>query len=90
MKATIVQCGLKWEERDANLAHISSLLDAARSRQRNSGAARDVHHWLHNESCTSCRGHGRPDGQVDEGTGRCNGGYALCGSVIIGEEEPVL
>ena len=29
MKATIIQCGLKWEERDANLAHLSSLLDSA-------------------------------------------------------------
>ncbi len=27
MKATLVQCDLKWEDRDANLAHVSSLLD---------------------------------------------------------------
>ncbi len=29
MKATVVQAGLKWEDKSANLSHISSLLDEA-------------------------------------------------------------
>lgn len=32
MKATIIQTDLKWEDRDANLEHISSLLDLADTR----------------------------------------------------------
>ncbi|MCK7533658.1 MAG: hypothetical protein MZV63_22820 [Marinilabiliales bacterium] len=71
MKATILQCGLKWEERDANLAHISSLLDSAAP-----GSGIVVLPEMFTTGFTMnpaplAEDDGRPHGQVDEGAGRC-------------------
>ena len=86
MKATIVQCGLKWEERDANLAHISSLLDAA-----SPGSGMVV---LPEMFTTGFTMNPAPLAEAMDGpTVRwmkeraAAGGFALCGSVIIGEES---
>ena len=86
MKATIVQCGLKWEERDDNLAHISCLLDAA-----SPGEGIVV---LPEMFTTGFTMNPAPLAEgMDGPTIRwmkersANGGYALCGSVIIREEE---
>ncbi len=85
MKATIVQCGLKWEERDANLAHISSLLDSAAP-----GSGIVVLPEMFTTGFTM-----NPAPLAEEMDGptvrwmkarAAAGGYALCGSLIIGEE----
>lgn len=85
MKATIVQCGLKWEERDYNLAHIHSLLDAATP-----GGGLVV---LPEMFTTGFTMNPAPLAEgMDGPTVRwmkeraAAGGYAICGSVIIGEE----
>jgi predicted amidohydrolase len=85
MKATIVQCGLKWEERDVNIEHISSLLDAAAP---GSGIV-----ILPEMFTTGFTMNPEPLAEgMDGPTVRwmkewaAAGGYALCGSVIIGEE----
>ena len=85
MKATIVQCGLKWEERDANLAHLSSLLDSAAT-----GSGIVV---LPEMFTTGFTMNPAPLAEgMDGPTVRwmkekaTAGGYALCGSLIIGEE----
>ena len=84
MKATLVQCGLKWEDRDSSLAHISSLLDAA---SPGSGIV------VLPEMFTT--GFTMNPGPLAEKMDGCTvkwmrersaaGGYALCGSVIISE-----
>jgi len=86
MKATIVQCGIKWEDRDASLAHISALLDAAPP-----GGGIVV---LPEMFSTGFTMNPAPLAEgMDGPTVRwmkeraANGGYALCGSVIIGEED---
>jgi predicted amidohydrolase len=85
MKATIVQCGLKWEDRDANLAHISSLLDRAAP-----GNGIVVLPEMFTTGFTM-----NPAPLAEEMDGptvrwmkerAAAGGYALCGSLIIGEE----
>lgn len=85
MKATIVQCGLKWEDRDANLAHISSLLDAAAP-----GGGIVV---LPEMFTTGFTMNPAPHAEAMDGPAvrwmkerAADGGYALCGSVIIEEE----
>lgn len=86
MKATIVQCGLGWEDRKANLAHISSLLDAA-----SPGSGMVV---LPEMFTTGFTMNPAPLAEAMDGpTVRwmkeraAAGGFALCGSVIIGEES---
>ncbi len=85
MKATIVQCGLKWEERDANLEHISSLLDSAAP-----GSGIVV---LPEMFTTGFTMNPAPLAEAMDGPAvrwmkerAAAGGYALCGSLIIGEE----
>lgn len=85
MKATIVQCGLKWEKRDGNLAHISSLLDAAAP-----GSGIVVLPEMFTTGFTMNPAPMAED--MDGPTVRwmkeraSAGGYALCGSLIIEEE----
>ena len=85
MKATIVQCGLKWEDRDANLGHISSLLDAAAP-----GSGIVVLPEMFTTGFTmnpAPLAEGMDGPTVRWMKERASaGGYALCGSVIIGEE----
>jgi omega-amidase len=85
MKATIVQCGLKWEDKSANLAHISSLLDAAAP---GSGVV-----VLPEMFTTGFTMNPAPLAEGMDGPTvmwmkerSSAGGYALCGSVIIGDE----
>lgn len=85
MKATIVQCELKWEDRDASLAHITSLLDEV-----SPGSGIVV---LPEMFTTGFTMNPEPLAEgMDGPTVRwmkeraAAGGYALCGSVIIGEE----
>jgi predicted amidohydrolase len=85
MKATIVQCGLKWEERDANLEHISSIIDAAAP-----GSGIVV---LPEMFTTGFTMNPEPLAEAMDGPTvlwmkdrAAAGGYALCGSVIIREE----
>ena len=85
MKATIVQCGLKWEERDANLEHLSSLLDSAAP-----GSGIVV---LPEMFTTGFTMNPAPLAEAMDGPAvrwmkerAAAGGYALCGSLIIGEE----
>lgn len=85
MKATIVQCGLKWEERDANLEHLSSLLDSAAP---GSGIVA-----LPEMFTTGFIMNPAPLAEAMDGPAvrwmkerTAAGGYALCGSLIIGEE----
>lgn len=85
MKATIVQCGLRWEDRDANLAHLTSLLDAAAP-----GSGIVV---LPEMFTTGFTMNPAPLAEGMEGPTvgwmkerASEGGYALCGSLIIGEE----
>ncbi len=85
MKATIVQCGLKWEERDANLEHISSLLDSAAP-----GSGIVV---LPEMFTTGFTMNPAPLAEAMDGPAvrwmkerATAGGYALCGSLIIGQE----
>ncbi|MCB9028785.1 MAG: amidohydrolase [Bacteroidales bacterium] len=85
MKATLVQCDLKWEDRDANLAHVSSLLDIIAP---DSGIV-----VLPEMFTTGFTMNPSPLAEdMDGHTVRwmkeraAAGGYALCGSVIIGEE----
>jgi predicted amidohydrolase len=85
MKATIVQCGLMWEERDANLEHISSLLDSAAP-----GSGIVV---LPEMFTTGFTMNPAPLAEAMDGPAvrwmkerAAAGGYALCGSLIIGEE----
>ncbi len=85
MKATIIQCGLQWEDRDANLLHLSSLLDSA---DPDSGTV------VLPEMFTT--GFTMNPGPLAEGMDgptvswmkkrSSEGGYALCGSVIIVED----
>lgn len=86
MKATIVQCDLKWEDRDANLARISSLLDTA-----SPGSGIVVLPEMFTTGFTM-NPHTLAEGMDGPTVGwmkerSLSGGYALCGSVIIGEEE---
>ncbi len=85
MKATIVQCGLKWEDKSANLAHISSLLDEAAP-----GSGIVV---LPEMFTTGFTMNPAPLAEGMDGPTvmwmkerSSAGGYALCGSVITGEE----
>lgn len=85
MKATIVQCGIKWEDRSANLGHISSMLDAA-----SPGSGIVVLPEMFTTGFTMNPG---PMAEgMDGNTVRwmkersAAGGYALCGSVIISGE----
>jgi predicted amidohydrolase len=85
MKATIVQCGLKWEDKSANLAHISSLLDAAAP---GSGVV-----VLPEMFTTGFTMNPAPLAEGMDGPTvmwmkerSSAGGYALCGSVIINDE----
>lgn len=83
MKATIIQCGIKWEDRSANLAQISSLLDAL---------SPDVGLVVLPEMFTTgfTMNPAPLAEDMDGHTIRwmkeraASGGYALCGSVIIG------
>jgi predicted amidohydrolase len=86
MKATIVQCGLMWEDRDASLAHISSLLDAV-----SPGSGIVVLPEMFTTGFTM-----KPAPLAESMDGptvkwmkerAADGGYALCGSVIIGEQD---
>ncbi len=86
MKATIVQCGLKWEDREANIAHISALLDEA-----SPGNGIVV---LPEMFTTGFTMHPAPLAEGMDGPTvmwmkerSAAGGYALCGSVIIGDGE---
>lgn len=85
MKATIVQCGLKWEDKSANLAHISSLLDEAAP-----GSGMVVLPEMFTTGFTmnpAPLAEGMDGPTVKWMKERSSaGGYALCGSVIIGEE----
>ena len=85
MKATIVQCGLKWEDKSANLAHISCLLDAAAP---GSGVV-----VLPEMFTTGFTMNPEPLAEGMDGPTvmwmkerSSAGGYAICGSVIIGDE----
>ena len=86
MKASIVQSGIKWEDRNANIAHISSLLDAESPR---GGLV-----VLPEMFTTGFTMNPAPVAEgMDGPTVRwmmersATGGYALCGSVIIGEND---
>ncbi|MRR19555.1 amidohydrolase [bacterium] len=85
MKATILQCGLKWEDKNTNLAHISSLLDAA---SPGSGIVvlpeMFTTAFSMNPSALAETMDGPAATWMKEKTAA--GGYALCGSLIIGEE----
>jgi predicted amidohydrolase len=84
MKATIVQCGLSWENRDASLEHISSLLDAAAP-----GSGIVVLPEMFTTGFTMnpaplAEGMDGPTvGWMKERAAA--GGYAICGSLIISE-----
>ncbi|MFZ2285424.1 MAG: amidohydrolase [Bacteroidales bacterium] len=85
MKATIVQCALKWEDRDANLAHLGSMLDASAP---DSGLV-----VLPEMFTTGFTMNPAPLAESMDGptvswikARAATGGYALCGSLIIGEE----
>jgi len=85
MKATIVQSGLRWEDKSANLAHISSLLDAAAP---GSGVV-----VLPEMFTTGFTMNPAPLAEGMDGPTvmwmkerSSAGGYALCGSVIIDDE----
>lgn len=85
MKATIVQFDLKWEDKDANLAHLSSLLDAAAP-----GIGIVVLPEMFTTGFTMntvplAEGMDGPTVKWMKEQSSA-GGYALCGSVIIGEE----
>jgi len=85
MKATIIQSRIIWEDRSANLAHLSSLLE---------NASPDGGIVVLPEMFTT--GFTMNPAPVAEGMNgqtvkwmkerAASGGYALCGSVIIGEE----
>jgi predicted amidohydrolase len=85
MKATILQCGLKWEDRNANLANISSLLD-----KTDPGTGLVVLPEMFTTGFTMNPGlfaegmEGSTVSWMKEKASK--GGRALCGSVIIGEE----
>jgi predicted amidohydrolase len=85
MKATIVQSGLAWEDRDANLAHLSSLLDTAAP-----GTGIVVLPEMFTTGFTmnpAPLAEGMDGPTVKWMKERSSaGGYALCGSVIIGGE----
>lgn len=85
MKATIVQTRLKWEDRDANLSHLSSLLDAA--------APGNGIVVLPEMFTTGFTMNPAPLAEAMDGPAvrwmkerAAAGGYALCGSLIIGGE----
>ena len=85
MKATVVQCSLTWEDREASLAHISALLDGA-----SPGGGIVV---LPEMFTTGFTMNPAPLAEAMDGPTvkwmkekASGGGYALCGSVIIGEE----
>ncbi len=84
MKATLVQCNLTWEDRDASLANISSMLDAA-----SPGGGIVV---LPEMFTTGFTMNPAPVAEGMDGNTvnwmkqkSAQGGYALCGSVVIGE-----
>lgn len=86
MKATIIQCGLKWEDRDANLSQISSMLDAA--------APGNGIVVLPEMFATGFTMNPGPIAEGMDGPAvrwmkerSATGGYALCGSLIIGEGD---
>jgi omega-amidase len=85
MKATIVQSGLKWEDKSANLAHLSSLLDEAAP-----GNGMVVLPEMFTTGFSM-----NPSALAESMEGpsvswmlekAAAGGYALCGSLIIEEE----
>ena len=85
MDATIIQCSLRWEDKDANLERISALLDAV-----SPGSGIVVLPEMFTTGFTMNPG---PLAETMDGpTVRwmkersAEGGYALCGSVIISEE----
>ncbi len=84
MKATLVQCNLTWEDRVASLANISSMLDAA-----SPGGGIVV---LPEMFTTGFTMNPAPVAEGMDGNTvnwmkqkSAQGGYALCGSVVIGE-----
>ena len=86
MRATIVQCGLTWEERDANLEHISSLLDAAAPGSGIVVLPEMFTTGFTMNPATLAEGMDGPTVRWMKERAAA-GGYALCGSVIIGEED---
>jgi predicted amidohydrolase len=86
MKVTVVQSALKWEDQDANLLHLSSLLDAAAP-----GSGIVVLPEMFTTGFTmnpAPLAEGMDGPTVRWMKERASaGGYALCGSVIIGGEE---
>ncbi len=85
MKATIVQCGLKWEDKSANLAHLSYMLEGAAP-----GSGIVV---LPEMFTTGFTMNPEPLAEGMDGPTvkwmkerSSAGGYALCGSLIIEEE----
>jgi predicted amidohydrolase len=86
MKATLIQSGIIWEDRKANLDHLSSLLEAS---SPNEGIV-----VLPEMFTTGFTMNPAPLAEDMNGTTirwmkerAAIGGYALCGSVIIGEEK---
>lgn len=85
MKATIIQCDLKWEDKSANLAHLSSLLDSAAPE---SGIVVLPEMFTTAFSMNPSALAESMDGpavswMMDKAAA---GGYAICGSLIIGDE----
>ncbi len=85
MKATIVQSGLQWEDKSANLAHLSSLLDETAP-----GSGIVVLPEMFTTGFSM-----NPSSLAESMEGpsvtwmlekAASGGYALCGSLIIEEE----
>ncbi len=85
MKASLIQCNISWEEKEANLRHIASLLEQAE------GSSIVVLPEMFSTGFTMNPG---PLAETMEGPTihwmkerAAKGGYALCGSLIIGEQE---
>lgn len=85
MKATIIQCDLSWEDKSANLAHISSLIDAA---DPGSGIVVLPEMFTTGFTMNTAQLAEGMDGPTLKWMKELSsaGGYAICGSVIIGEE----
>ncbi len=85
MKATIIQCGIKWEDRSANLTQISSLLDAS---SPDGGLVVLPEMFTTGFTMNPAPLAEDMDGQTIRWMKEraADGGYALCGSVIIGGE----
>ncbi len=86
MNATIIQSGLKWEDKSANLRHITSLIDLAAP---SSGIVVLPEMFTTGFSMTPASLAETMDGHAVSWMKETAsaGGFALCGSLIIEEDE---